>query len=101
MLSYAFGWGRRFCLGPHVAELSMFIVCARVLWAFDFACPPGYPVPDINDEQNSWSDGFISVAKVFPVNWTPRSAAKEAFIRRKYEEIQGDWNLEGFAEDAR
>ena len=79
----------------------MLVVCARVLWAFDFACPAGFALPDINDEAGSWSDGFISVAKVFPVEWTPRSAAKEAFVRRAYGEIQGEWSAEGFAEDAR
>ncbi|KAJ3556830.1 hypothetical protein NM688_g1807 [Phlebia brevispora] len=98
---YAFGFGRRFCQGPHIAELSMFVLCARVLWAFDFASPPGCPLPDINDELNTWSDGFISAAKVFPVVWKPRSKAKEDFIRRKYEEIQGEWTMEGFAEDCR
>ena len=99
--SYAFGWGRRFCLGPHIAETSMFIACARILWAFDFACPPGVAVPDINDELKTWSDGFISVPRIFPVIWKPRTSAKGMLIQKEFENNQAEWRMLGFAEDER
>ncbi len=33
---WAFGFGRRACPGQHIGERSMFIVIARLLWAFKF-----------------------------------------------------------------
>lgn len=34
---WAFGFGRRACPGQHIGERSMFIVTARLLWAFKFS----------------------------------------------------------------
>ncbi|EAT87902.2 hypothetical protein SNOG_04142 [Parastagonospora nodorum SN15] len=36
---WAFGAGRRICSGVHLAENSMFIVLAKLLWAFDILPP--------------------------------------------------------------
>lgn len=33
---WAFGFGRRACPGQHIGEFSLFILTARLLWAFDF-----------------------------------------------------------------
>lgn len=33
---WAFGFGRRACPGQHIGERSLYIVAARLLWAFDF-----------------------------------------------------------------
>jgi len=32
---YSYGGGRRICVGMHVAERSLFINLARLLWGFD------------------------------------------------------------------
>ncbi|KAF9802745.1 hypothetical protein IEO21_09827 [Rhodonia placenta] len=37
--NYMFGLGRRFCLGKHVAEASIFIVLSRLVWGIDFYAP--------------------------------------------------------------
>jgi cytochrome P450 len=34
---WAFGFGRRACPGQHIAERSMYIVSARLLWAFNLS----------------------------------------------------------------
>ena len=31
----AYGWGRRICVGQHLANNSVFLNIARMLWAFD------------------------------------------------------------------
>lgn len=33
---WAFGFGRRACPGQHIGEFSLFILTARLLWAFNF-----------------------------------------------------------------
>ncbi|KAJ3558921.1 hypothetical protein NM688_g646 [Phlebia brevispora] len=98
---YAFGWGRRYCPGAHIAEWSMFVVCARLLWAFDFRNPSGCSAPDANDELGTWSDGFLCVPKMFAVEWKVRSEAKEKLILQKLEDAQEVWILEGLSEVAR
>jgi cytochrome P450 len=34
---WAYGAGRRICAGIHVAEVSLFIVCSRLLWGFNMS----------------------------------------------------------------
>ena len=41
---YHYGFGRRMCQGMEVAEASLYIVVARVLWAFDIRARPGHPL---------------------------------------------------------
>ncbi|EMD34420.1 hypothetical protein CERSUDRAFT_140923 [Gelatoporia subvermispora B] len=39
-----FGFGRRACPGQHIAERSLFINCALLLWAFSISQVPGKPI---------------------------------------------------------
>ncbi|EMD42065.1 hypothetical protein CERSUDRAFT_120902 [Gelatoporia subvermispora B] len=39
-----FGFGRRVCPGQPIAERSLFINCALILWAFDISQVPGKPI---------------------------------------------------------
>lgn len=45
----SYGFGRRLCPGIHVAEASLFIIIARMLWAFDISPEPGSKPLDMND----------------------------------------------------
>ncbi|OCH92573.1 cytochrome P450 [Obba rivulosa] len=103
---YAFGFGRRFCGGKDVAEGSLFILCARLLWGVDFRAPTdpvtGKPrVPDFADEDGTWSTGFIAVPKLFDVQFAPRSEKYETIIRRSFEELQDEWRDMGLLPDER
>ncbi|OCH92574.1 cytochrome P450 [Obba rivulosa] len=103
---YAFGFGRRFCGGKDVAEASLFILCARLLWGVDFRAPAdpatGKPrVPDFADEDGTWTTGFIAVPKLYDVEFAPRSEKCEAIIRRSFEELQDEWKDMGLPEDER
>ena len=45
---YQFGFGRRVCPGQHVANASVFVNAAALMWAFDISEPadsPGNAVP--------------------------------------------------------
>lgn len=98
--SYAFGWGRRFCQGSYMAEASLFIVLARVLWGLDLTCPVDR-VPDPDDEERTWSEGFVAVPNIFPVAFKVRSEKHAEIIRRAYEDVQREWQVLGLEVDER
>ncbi|KZT25427.1 cytochrome P450 [Neolentinus lepideus HHB14362 ss-1] len=103
---YVFGWGRRFCQGSYIAEASLFIVLSRILWGIDFQTPTDPKtgnslVPDINDEEETFTDGFVSIPKIFPVSFKARSEKKAEIIRKSFEEAQAEWQVWGLATDER
>ena len=103
--SYVFGWGRRFCPGHDIAESSLFIVLSRILWAFDLKTRK-HPVtgaddiPDMNDE-SSFTDGFVSIPKIYPLAFIPRSEKKASMIRKAFADAQDQWELLGMEPDQR
>jgi cytochrome P450 family 619 len=89
----------------HLAERTMFVGMAKLLWAFDFdkCIDPltGSPIEPDTDPISGYSGGAILVAKPFPCEITPRSVARQDTIMRefsraetdifsKYETIDGD-----------
>nr|BAK09499.1 cytochrome P450 [Postia placenta] len=97
--NYVFGWGRRFCIGKHLAEASVFIVLARLVWGVDFYAPAdshtGMPIlPDVKDEA-SWTDGLVSAPKIFSVGFKPQSEKHAEVIRRSYVDVQAEWEALG------
>jgi hypothetical protein len=105
-ISYVFGWGRRSCLGSQIAEASLFIVLSRLIWAIDFQAPVDPEtkkpvVPDINDEEGTFTTGFISVAKTFPVTFRPRSPQRAAIILKAFEDAQREWEVLDLDRDIR
>ncbi|KAF9567990.1 cytochrome P450 [Agrocybe pediades] len=103
---YVFGWGRRFCPGYHIAQASFFIVLSRIIWALDFRAPidpaTGKPkVPDINDEEATWTSGFVSVPRIYPVEFKARSPGREQIIQRAFLEAQNAWDTLGLERDQR
>lgn len=102
--SYVFGWGRRFCQGSVIAEASLFIVLARILWGIDFEAPKnpvtGVPIiPDVSDEEGTFTDGFIPTPKIFKASFKPRSEKHEFIIRKSFEEAQAEWHILGLTAD--
>lgn len=104
--SYAFGFGRRFCGGKDVAEASLFVLCARMLWGIDFQAPTDPVtkkprVPDFKDEDGTWSTGFIAVPHPFDVEFKPKSERHAEIIRQSFEELQDEWRDVGLPADER
>ncbi|CAE6424359.1 unnamed protein product [Rhizoctonia solani] len=79
---FAFGAGRRTCLGVQLAEQDIFLALSKLLWAFDFSAPPGTYV---NTEQSAWSGEGVRRPKDFPLVITPRSERRKATIEREME----------------
>ncbi|KAF9445128.1 cytochrome P450 [Macrolepiota fuliginosa MF-IS2] len=101
---YVFGWGRRFCQGTYIAEASLFIVLARIMWGIDFVLPKdkaGKPiVPDISDEK-TFSDGFVSTPYIYKLGFRPRSEKHRMIIEQSYEDSQAQWQVLGLKTDER
>lgn len=104
--SYVFGWGRRFCQGTYITEASLFIALARLIWGIDFQAPidprTGIAIiPDMADDEATFSDGFVSIPKIFKVGFKPRSERKRQIIVQAYEDVQTKWQALGMDADER
>ncbi|KAJ4424482.1 hypothetical protein N0V82_000806 [Gnomoniopsis sp. IMI 355080] len=86
---YNFGAGRRICPGIHLAELSIELTLARILWAFDIVEPghdeqsPGFKITD-----GHFVDGANKAAKPFQANFRCRSHDMAELIRKEWKMTQ-------------
>jgi cytochrome P450 len=92
---YVFGWGRRICPGMHLAEASVLLVAARLLWAFDIVpdCDDkGEPLPVTDDVVNAYEHRVIASPKTFPVNFRLRSEERGKVIEDSFNQALTVWN---------
>jgi len=86
-----FGAGRRICSGLHLAENSMFIVLAKLLWAFDILGPvdaEGREMEvDLSDD--AFEAGANTIAKPFKVRWVARGERVKRVIDKEVAETRG------------
>lgn len=75
--TFAFGAGRRLCPGSHIAERSLFLGIARMLWGFTFEPAPSGPLPTAHD----FADGMSAHLRPFHTAITPRSDARARLIQ--------------------
>ncbi|ORY90731.1 cytochrome P450 [Leucosporidium creatinivorum] len=71
-----FGFGRRICAGLHVADRSVFINSASIMWAFNIspACDDsGKPIP-LDLSPKAFDDAVTTHPLPFEVDFTPRFA---------------------------
>ncbi|KAG2074091.1 cytochrome P450 [Suillus decipiens] len=75
-ISFAFGFGRRVCVGRHIADASLFAAVVNILAVFRVERAPGWNIgPDA--EGVKWTGG-VATHPVFPCIFTPRHGhAKE------------------------
>ncbi|KAF8551926.1 cytochrome P450 [Imleria badia] len=78
-----FGFGRRICPGQHVANRSIFVNGALILWAFRLSEDPKAPIDSFD-----FSDTVNLIAAPFRVIFEPRSS--EAQIRHLCTEVDDD-----------
>ncbi|KAG1751275.1 cytochrome P450 [Suillus paluster] len=71
-ISFAFGFGRRVCVGRYVADASLFAAVVNILAIFRVQRVPGWHVgPDAKGVE--WTGG-VTTHPVFPCIFTPRHA---------------------------
>ncbi|OAL37611.1 hypothetical protein AYO20_03118 [Fonsecaea nubica] len=87
-----FGAGRRVCPGSHVADRTLFITMARLLWAFEFhhkLDAQGVPIPV---ERDALTEGLVvgpapfQLGKLLRCTIKPRSEDKVDMIRKLYQD---------------
>ncbi|KAI9056287.1 cytochrome P450 [Trametes sanguinea] len=79
-----FGFGRRICVGMHLAQNSLFISVARILWAFDILPALGADGKPIMPDPWNFTDGFNSKPVSFPCRIKARSASV-------MERVENEW----------
>lgn len=80
-----YGGGRRICAGIHLAEKSLFINVARILWGFNICLAKDEEGGDIELDFSTQSlqKGSSSVTKPFPCDIKPRSQHHESIMREE------------------
>lgn len=85
---FSFGAGRRRCQGMHIADRSLFLALARIVWAFDLkrAVDP-VTKQEVVPDKDDLVDGVMSLPKPFPANIVPRNSAKADSVRQAWAEV--------------
>ncbi|KAI0135359.1 cytochrome P450 [Daldinia grandis] len=86
---HTFGFGRRTCLGQHIADDEMFVSGAGVLWAFNLnrkKCPT--TGKDIEFDSEATNAHVILEPLPFPCEFQPRSTERTAHILSGYAEVR-------------
>ncbi|KAJ8122224.1 hypothetical protein ONZ43_g1527 [Nemania bipapillata] len=89
---FAFGAGRRICPGIHIAEKSLFLTIARLLWAFEFRRPVDSNGSEIVPDPTQVTQGFVCAPLPFRAIISPRDPARAEIIRKEWRDAK-DKNL--------
>ncbi|KAI0822419.1 cytochrome P450 [Trametes gibbosa] len=79
-----FGYGRRICVGMHLAHNSLFIAIARLLWAFDIVPALDGAGERVLPDPWAFTDGFNSKPVSFECRVKARSGEVGARIEREW-----------------
>jgi cytochrome P450 len=71
----SFGWGRRICPGANLAENSLYIALAKILWAFDIQ-----PREGVEYDTFSYTEGFNIRPRKFECEIRVRSEAHKQVL---------------------
>jgi cytochrome P450 len=85
---FTFGAGRRICPGMHVAERSVFLGIARMLWAFDFTRPLNEQGKEIVPDPDAVTQGFVCAPVPYKAIISPRDEKRAALVRKEWEDAQ-------------
>ena len=91
---YIFGWGRRICPGIHLAEASILLLAARLLWAFDITLAKDENGNDMEvsaDPEKAYDHSIISNPKVFPICLRARSDERARAIEEAFQDAVETW----------
>ena len=85
---FAFGAGRRICPGMHIAERSLFLGIARMLWTFNFEPALDAQGNEIIPDIELLEDGTATKPVAFKARITPRSQERKETVRREWAEAR-------------
>jgi cytochrome P450 len=85
----SFGFGRRICVGKHLANDSLFIHTARILWATTIKCAQDENGKEILPDTSPFAkEGFTSRPLAFDCVITPRFADVEPILVEERESFE-------------
>jgi cytochrome P450 len=79
----SFGWGRRICPGANLAENSLYIALAKMLWAFDIR-----PKQGVKYDTFAYTEGFNSRPQKFECEIQVRSETHKQVLERELREAE-------------
>jgi len=79
---YAYGAGRRICVGIHIAERNLFINIAKLVWAFNFEVPEGKDV-----DVTRYTPGFAISPLPYESVVTPRDKNVEKVVENEWNDF--------------
>lgn len=84
----SFGFGRRICPGQNIAERSLYILTARILWAGHFSKKTDASGREISVPDYDYISGFNTQPKPFSFDYKARSASRKRSIDTAWSELQ-------------
>jgi cytochrome P450 len=85
---FVFGAGRRLCQGMHIAERSLFLAIARLLWAFDFHVALDAEGNEMKPDADNLTEGMLVCPRPFPARIVPRNDAKAARVTDEWSKME-------------
>ncbi|KAK0637052.1 putative O-methylsterigmatocystin oxidoreductase [Bombardia bombarda] len=90
---FTFGVGRRICPGSRLAENSLDIAVANILWAFEVRPPLGEDGVEevgggLDDSDDAWEDTSFRGPKPFEVRFVPRDGGVVGKIEKQWEKAR-------------
>ncbi len=87
--NWIFGTGRRMCQGMHIAERSLFLATARIVWAFNIDKPIGSDGKPIEPDIEDLVGGTTVQPNDFLIDMKPRTPEKADMIRKAWKHCEG------------
>jgi len=84
---FSYGAGRRVCPGVHVAEKSLYLNIARVLWAFNISKKVDSSGNEV-EPNAAMVPGWMTIPQPFECSITVRSDKKKALITEIWNEAK-------------
>jgi cytochrome P450 len=98
---FTFSTGRRTCPGARLAENSLYIALAGILWAYEIRPPlvnGAEKVLDTSDD--AYTEGGVTLPKPFSARFIPRNDERLRIVKQQWERAQNEgYELRGIPVD--
>jgi hypothetical protein len=85
---FLFGAGRRICSGIDISENSLFLVMARVLWAFNISKAVGLDGLEITPDPEDVEEGIAAIPSDFPARFIARSEERAQAVKSEWNGVE-------------
>ncbi|KAI1486331.1 putative O-methylsterigmatocystin oxidoreductase [Biscogniauxia mediterranea] len=89
---FTFGMGRRICPGARLAENSLNIALANILWAYEVRPPlvDGVEAAGVDDTDDAWEDTSFRGPKPYEVRFVPRTDKTLDIVQSQWDKAMKD-----------